>query len=188
MASWMESTSFVAADPVRVAVVVATAQGGQAVDEVSLAQVAGMFVQRMTGTPVETAVVLKAIRDLSAHGLMKHDESGFRWILTPLGTLVSRPLAPADIEPASTEPLTTDEIRGWRDRMLEQLEEDAKLVDAAGVPREELLAVQGARLTELRVLNRVLAEQELPGWLWAIAQHNRKIEDARGGGSNDMQA
>lgn len=171
MASWMESTSFVAADPVRVAVIIAVSQSSEPMDEVTLAQLAGMMVQRMTGNPVETAVVLKGIRDLSAHGLLRHDESGFRWVLTPLGTLVSRPLTQGNIEPEGQEPLSTDEIRAWRNRMLQQLEEDARLIDAAGVSREELMAVQGARLTELRVLNRILGEFELPDWLWAMAQH-----------------
>jgi hypothetical protein len=188
MASWMESTSYVASDPVRVAVVIGVSQSEQALDEVSVSQMAGMLVQRMTGKPVETAIVIKAIRDLADHGLLKHDESGFRWTLTPLGTLVSRPLAPTDIEPEGNEPLTTDEIRAWRDRMLSQLEEDARLIDAAGVPREELMAVQGARLTELRVLNRVLAEQELPGWLWAVAQHIRTEQDIEDNGAQKPQA
>ncbi|HUG13507.1 MAG TPA: hypothetical protein VMM78_00700 [Thermomicrobiales bacterium] len=182
MASWLESTTFVGGDAVRVAVVIAVSQSEQAVDELTVSQMAGMLVQRMTGKPVETAVVLKAIRDLAAHGLLKHDESGFRWVMTPLGTLVSRPMTTADIEPEGNEPLTTGETRAWRDRILAQLEQDAKLIDEAGVPREELMAVQGARLTELRVLNRVLAEQELPGWLWALAHHVRKEEDGPGNG------
>jgi hypothetical protein len=183
MVSWIESTSFVAADPVRTAVVISASQGGQAMDEVSLTQVAGMLVQRMTGKPVETAVVLKSVHDLAAHGLLKHDDSGFRWTMTPLGMLVSRPMTPDQVEPEGSDPLSTEEIRAWRDRILAQLEEDAKLVDQAGVPRDELMAAQGGRLTELRVLNRVLAEQELPGWLWAIAHHMRTEEQKQGKGT-----
>jgi hypothetical protein len=179
MASWMETAASVASDPGRVAVIIGLAQAEQALDEVTLSQMAGMLVQRIAGQPVETAIVLKHINDMAAEGLLERDDSGFRWQLTALGTLVSRQWAPGNIDPPGNNSLHPAEIRAWRDRMLAQLEDDGKLADQAGIEREELLAVQGGRLTELRVLNRVLGEEALPGWLWKLAQE-RQGDDAAG--------
>jgi hypothetical protein len=180
MASWMDTAAFVASDPGRVAIVIGLAQADQALDELTLAQMAGMLVQRIAGQPVETAVIVKHITDLAGEGLLERDDAGFRWQLTALGTLVSRQWAPGNIDPPGNNALHPAEIRAWRDRMLAQLEDDGTLAQQAGVEHDELLAVQGGRLTELRVLNRVLGEEELPGWLWKLAQERQAMEQ-RGG-------
>jgi hypothetical protein len=170
MASWMDTASYVAEDPVRVAVVIGLAQADQAMDELSLAQMVGILVQRIAGQAVETAVIVKHITDLASHALLERDESGFRWQLTPLGTLVSRQWAPGTVEPPGDAPLQPADIRAWRDRMLAQLDGDGQLADRAGIAREEMLVVQGARLTELRVLNRILAEDKVPAWLQSMVE------------------
>ena len=170
MTSWMETSAWVAGEPARVAVLVGMAQADRPLDEMSLAQMAGLLYQRIAGQPLETAVMLKHITDLAGGGLLARDESGFRWRLTALGTLVGRQWAPGAVEPPGDAPLAAGEIRGWRDRLVAQLEEDANLAGEAGIAREELLAGQAARLAELRVLNRVLGEDTLPGWLRAMAE------------------
>jgi len=169
MASWVEKASYAAADPGRVSVLVAIAQAEQAIDELTLANAAGMLYQRITGQAVETARILAYITDLASHDLLRRDATGFRWELTPLGTLVSRQWAPGAVEPLGTDALETAEVRAWRDRLIAQLDNDAALADEAGIGMEELLAGQGGRLAELRVLNRVLGEDELPGWLREMA-------------------
>jgi hypothetical protein len=50
------------------------------------------------------------------------------------------------------------------------MEDDAQLAEDAEIEREELLAGQGPRLAELRVLNRILGDDSLPGWLREMAQ------------------
>lgn len=171
MASWVEKASYAAADPGRVSVLVAIAQAGEAgaIDELTLANGAGMLYQRITGQAVETARILSYITDLAANDLLRRDASGFRWELTPLGTLVSRQWAASEIEPPGNDPLETGDIRAWRDRLVAQMDDDAGLAEEAGIALDELLAGQGARLAELRVLNRILGEAELPGWLRAMA-------------------
>lgn len=168
--SWMEAAAWAASDPGRVATLVVLAQTGQALDEVSLAQNAGLVHQRITGQPVETALLVKHVRDLAERELLARDDSGFRWALTPLGTLVSRQWAPGAIEPPGDEPLDIGAVRVWRDRLVAQLNEDAALGEQAGIAPEELLAGQSARLAELRVLNRVLGEESLPAWLRAMVK------------------
>ena len=169
MASWMESVGYIASEPARVAVMVALAQSERALEEMSIAQVAGLLHQRITGTPLETAVLMRHIRELAERDLLERDETGFRWQMTPLGTLVSRQWASGTLEPDGTAPLSDGEVRAWRDRLIAQMEEDAGLADEAGIEREELLAGQGPRLAELRVLNRVLGEDSLPAWLRELA-------------------
>lgn len=169
MTSWIETSGYVASEPARVAVLVAMSQAARPLDEMSLAQMAGLLYQRITGQPLETAIVIKHITDLAGNGLLERDSSGFRWQMTALGTLVGRQWSPGVIEPSGNEPLQTAEIRAWRERLISQLEEDADLADTAGIAREELLAGQGVRLAELRVLNRVLGDEALPGWLRAMA-------------------
>ena len=169
MASWMESVGYIASEPARVAVMVALAQSERPLEEMSIAQVAGLLHQRITGTPLETAVLMRHIRELAERDLLERDETGFRWQMTPLGTLVSRQWASGTLEPDGVAPLQPTEIRAWRDRLIAQMEEDASLADDAEIEREELLAGQGPRLAELRVLNRVLGEDTLPGWLREMA-------------------
>jgi len=170
MASWMESVGYIGSEPARVAVMVSLAQAGRPLEEMSIAQIAGMLHQRLTGSPLETAVLLRHIRDLADRDLLERDESGFRWQMTALGTLVSRQWSTGTLEPEGTSKLTDDEIRDWRDRLISQMEEDADLADVAEIDSEELLAGQGPRLAELRVLNRVLGENRLPDWLQELAQ------------------
>jgi hypothetical protein len=90
--------------------------------------------------------------------------------MTPLGVLVSRQWASGSLEPPGSAPLQPDEVRAWRNRLIGQMEEDAGLADEASIAREELLAGQGPRLAELRVLNRVLGEDNLPTWLREMAE------------------
>jgi hypothetical protein len=177
MTSWMETAAYVAGDPARVAVLVALAQADQSLDELSLAQVAGLLYQRIAGQPLETAVILKHIGDLTGSSLLERDSSGFRWQLTALGTLVGRQWAPGAVEPPGGAPLSTAETRAWRDRLISQLEDDASLAERAGIAVEELLAGQAARLAELRVLNRVLGEETLPGWLREMAGRRMRDEE-----------
>ena len=176
MASWMESVGYIAGEPARVAVMVALAQSERPLEEMSIAQVAGLLHQRITGTPLETAVLMRHIRDLAERALLERDESGFRWQMTPLGMLVSRQWASGTLEPPGTGALQPDEVRGWRDRLVRQMEEDAGLADEAGIAREELLAGQGPRLAELRVLNRVLGDDRLPDWLREMAESDEGDE------------
>jgi hypothetical protein len=172
----MESVGYIASEPARVAVMVALVQSDRPLEEMSIAQMAGLLHQRITGAPLETAVLLRHIRDLSDRGLLERDESGFRWQMTPLGTLVSRQWASGALEPEGTAALTTSEVRAWRDRLIDQMEEDAGLADEAEIEREELLAGQGPRLAELRVLNRVLGEDRLPGWLREMASGEDEVD------------
>jgi hypothetical protein len=174
MVSWIETVGFIASDPGKVAVIITLAQSDRPLEELAIAQTAGMLHQRITGQPVETAVLLKHTRDLSERGLIERDESGFRWRMTPLGTLVSRQWATGALEPPGAAPLATDEVRGWRDRLVAQMEEDAALGEQAGIAPEELLPGQGPRLAELRVLNRVLGEERLPAWLRALAEQEQE--------------
>ena len=169
MASWMESVGYIASEPARVAVMVALAQSERPLEEMSIAQVAGLLHQRITGTPLETAVLMRHIRELAERDLLERDETGFRWQMTPLGILVSRQWASGTLEPDGSAPLADAEVRAWRDRLIAQMEEDAGLADAAEIEREELLAGQGPRLAELRVLNRILGEDNLPAWLHEMA-------------------
>ncbi|HEX5165793.1 MAG TPA: hypothetical protein VFV93_10390 [Thermomicrobiales bacterium] len=169
MASWMESVGYIASEPARVAVMVALVQSERPLEEMSIAQMAGLLHQRITGTPLETAVLMRHIRDLAERGLLERDESGFRWQMTSLGVLVSRQWASGTLEPDGTAPLAEGEVRAWRDRLIDQMEQDANLADEAEIEREELLAGQGPRLAELRVLNRVLGDNRLPDWLQEMA-------------------
>jgi hypothetical protein len=165
----MESVGYIASEPARVAVMVALVQSERPLEEMSIAQMAGLLHQRITGDPLETAVLLRHIRDLAERGLLERDESGFRWQMTSLGVLVSRQWASGTLEPEGTAPLSEGEVRAWRDRLISQMEQDANLADEAEIEREELLAGQGPRLAELRVLNRVLGDDRLPEWLRELA-------------------
>ena len=165
MGSWMETTSYVAENPARAAILITLAQAGQTLDEGTLAQMSGMLHQQVAGHPIETAVILKHIHDLDEKGLLMRDDSGFRWEMTPLGALVSRQWAPGTAEPSGNDPLNTQQIAAWRDRMIQLLDFDSGLADEAGLGREELLAAQSNRLSELRVLNRILGEDKYPQWL-----------------------
>ena len=163
--SWMETTSYVAENPARAAILISLAQAGRALDEGALSQMAGMLHQQVAGHPVETAMLLRHINDLGEKGVLKRDDSGFRWEMTPLGALISRQWAPGSAEPPGTDALEMSQVRTWRDRMIELLEYDAGLANEAGLAREELLAAQSNQLAELRVLNRVLGEDRFPSWL-----------------------
>jgi hypothetical protein len=165
MGSWMETTRYVAENPARAAILISLAQSGRTLDEGTLAQMAGMLHQQVAGQPIETALILNHINELSEKGLLKRDDSGFRWDLTSLGALVSRQWAPGNAEPPGDDPLDLNQVRTWRDRMIELLEFDAGLADDAGLSKEELLAAQSNQLAELRVLNRILGEDRLPDWL-----------------------
>jgi hypothetical protein len=175
MASWMESVGYIGSEPARVAVMVALAQADRPLEEMSIAQIAGLLHQRITGAPLETAVLLRHIRELSDRNLLERDESGFRWQMTALGTLVSRQWASGTLEPEGTAPLGEADIRAWRDRLIAQMEDDAQLAEDAEIEREELLAGQGPRLAELRVLNRILGDDSLPGWLREMAQGEDEV-------------
>jgi hypothetical protein len=170
MASWVETASFIASSPVRVGVMIALAQSGQTLDEITLAQTAGLLHQHITGQPIETAIVISLISELSRHGAIARDDSGFRWQLTAIGTLVSRQWAIASLEPEGDAPLDHDEVRAWRDALIAQLEEDSDLAEEADISPEELLAGQTSRLSELRVLNRVIGDERLPEWISALAR------------------
>ncbi len=175
MASWMESVGYIASEPARVAVMVALAQSERPLEEMSIAQVAGLLHQRITGTPLETAILMRHIRELAERDLLERDESGFRWQMTPLGILVSRQWASGTLEPEGTAPLSDADVRAWRDRLIAQMEDDAGLADDAEIEREELLAGQGPRLAELRVLNRILGEDTLPTWLREMASGEDEV-------------
>jgi hypothetical protein len=162
---WIEKIAFVAGTPARVAVLVGLVQSGQATDELSLAQMAGLLLQQMGGQPLETAVLLAHITDLAGQGLLERDPSGFRWRLTDTGRLVIRQLMPVDSDPPGSDPLDAEDIRAWRDRLLTQLEEEAGIASQAGYSTRDLLPGQATRLAELRVLNRILAEEKFPSWL-----------------------
>lgn len=164
--SWMETMNYIASEPGRPLILIVLAQNnGASLDEMNLAASAGMLHQQVTGHVVETAIMVKHIIDLSNGGFIERDEGGFKWQMTPLGTLVSRQWVPGEIEPEGFEPLSPDEIRGWRDRVLQMMELDADLAKQANIPPEELLLTQSRRLTELHILNRVLGDQEIPDWL-----------------------
>ncbi|RIK41454.1 MAG: hypothetical protein DCC58_12445 [Chloroflexi bacterium] len=170
MASWVESTSYVAGDPARVAVLIAVVQAGTALDDNALTQATGILHQQFAGHPLETAVLLKHVHDLANRGLLVRDGSGFRWTLSPLGELVVRQWTSGAYDPPGAEPLSHEEVRAWRDRAVAQLEADARLAEQAEVAIEELAAGSALRLAELRVLNRVIAEDVLPSWLAGLRQ------------------
>lgn len=164
--SWFETMAWIGGDPGRVAALIGLAQyGDEPQPELTLATSAGLVYQQLTGQPVETAAMLRHVFGLGEHGLIERDDSGFKWQLTALGALVSRQWISARVDPATEGALSLDEVRGWRDRLCAALDDDARLADEAGVGREELLAFQGGRLTELNILNRVLGEQRLPDWM-----------------------
>lgn len=163
--SWMEMTSYVAESPGRASVLIALAQSGRAMDEGTLAQMAGILHQQVAGHPVETALLIRDIVQLGEKGLLQRDESGFRWEMTAFGALVSRHWAPASAEPDGFGPLEQDQVRAWRDGLIEILEFDAGLAEQIELGKEELLAAQSNQLAELRVLNRILGEDVFPAWL-----------------------
>ena len=169
--SWFETMAWIGADPGRAAALIALAQyGDEPQPELTLATSSGLIHQQLTGRPVETAAMLKHVFDLGSRGLFERDASGFKWQLTSLGRLVSRQWISASVEPDAPGPLSIEQVRGWRDRLCDALDDDARLADEAGLGREELLAFQGGRLTELNVLNRVLGEQRLPEWMAAFEE------------------
>lgn len=168
--SWMETTTYVAESPARVALLITLAQTGRALDESTLAQMAGILHQQVAGHPVETALLVRHIIELGEKGLLQRDSSGFRWELTPIGSLVSRQWAPPSAAPGGNLPLEQHQIRSWRDLLIELLEFDAGLADEVGLGREELLAIQSNQLSELRVLNRILADERLPSWLESLRE------------------
>lgn len=168
--TWMETTTHVAENPARVALLITLAQAGRALDESTLAQMASILHQQVAGHPIETALLVRHIIELGEKGLLQRDSSGFRWEMTAIGSLVSRQWAPPSAEPGGTQPLEQHQIRSWRDLLIELLDFDAGLADEVGLGREELLAIQSNQLSELRVLNRILADERLPGWLEELRQ------------------
>lgn len=179
--SWMEVMSYIAAEPARPAILIVLAQNnGAPLDEYNLASRAALLHQSLAGQPVEMAVMVKHIIDLGEQGFIERAEDGYRWQMTPLGVLTSRQWVPGEIEPESNEPLSHDEVRAWRDRILQFMDHDVELAEQAGIPREEWLMTQSRRLTELVVLNKVLGEQEIPNWLRQMREE--------GVDPNDLQA
>lgn len=170
MASWVENTGYVAGEPARLALLIALAQSAWPLDDAALTQSAGMLHQQITGHPLETAVLMAHIHDLAGRGLLERDAAGFRWQVTALGELVVRQWVSGAYDPPGDAPLDLDEVRAWRDRVLEQLESDAALAEQAEVSIDELAAGSALRLSELRVLNRVIAEERLPNWLERLRQ------------------
>ncbi len=165
MASWVESTGFVAQEPARLAVLVALAQSGEAIDDASLSQSAGLIHQQFVGHPLETAVLMAKIRELADRSLLERDETGFRWRMTARGELVVGQWVSSAFDPPGDEPLGPDDIRAWRDRLLDNLEHSAELAERAEVSFEELAAGCALRLAELRVLNRISGDIQTPSWL-----------------------
>lgn len=163
---WMETMAWFNENQYRPLVLIVLAQAnGAPMDEITLASQAGLLHQRVTGQPVETAIMIKQIIDLEQGGYLRRASDGFRWEMTELGTLVSRQWAGLDIEPRTEGPLDHDEVRAWRDRIIEVMEFDAELAERAGIQRDEWLLTQSQRLVEMHVLNRVLGEQRMPKWL-----------------------
>ncbi len=163
--------SFVGEQPGRPAVLIALAQRqGEGLNEQELAAGTSILFQNLTGQPIEMAIALKHIMELRDEGYIEQDESGVKWRMTPLGTVVSRQWAPVPTEPEGEEKLSEDEIRAWRDRTLTVMQDDAKLAASAGFPQEQWLMMQSQRLNELLVLNRVLGERVLPDWLERITR------------------
>ncbi|MFW6074666.1 MAG: hypothetical protein ACOC9Y_03670 [Chloroflexota bacterium] len=180
--SWMETMNYIASDPGRPAILIVLAQNnGAPLDEYNLATRAGMFHQQLSGQAVETAIMVKHIIDLGNEGFITRAEDGYKWEMTPLGILVSRQWVPGNIEPETDEPLTTEQIREWRDRIIKMMDYDVGLAEEAGVPKDQWLMTQSQRLTELVVLNKVLGEQEIPEWL-------RKMRDEGVISSDDLSA
>ena len=169
--TWFETMAWIGADPGRAAALIGLAQfGDDPQPELTLASSASVVYQQIAGKPVETAAMLRHIFALAEHNLIERDDSGLKWRMTSLGTLVGRQWFGPRVEPNNTGPLSMDEVRQWRDRLCGLLDEDAQLAEDAGIGNEELLAFQGSRLTELNVLNRVLGEERLPDWIAALEQ------------------
>jgi hypothetical protein len=177
MASWVENTGYVAGESARVAVVIALAQSQWALDDASLTQAAGQLHQQIAGFPLETAVLLAHVHDLAGRNLLERDPTGFRWRLTPLGQLVTGQWASGAYDPPGVDPLSQDDVRDWRDRVLVQLDADAELAERAEVSIEELAAGSALRLSELRVMNRVLGEDILPNWITRLGQGQADPEE-----------
>jgi len=163
---WMETMAWFSESQYRPLVLIVLAQAnGAPMDELALASQAGLLHQQVTGRPVETAIMIKQIVDLEERGYIRRASDGFRWEMTELGTLVSRQWAGLDIEPRTEGPLDHDEVRAWRDRVIEVMEHEAGLAEQAGISRDEWVLTQSQRLVEMHVLNRVLGEQRMPKWL-----------------------
>ncbi len=109
--TWIETTTYVAENPARVALLITLAQSGRALDESTLAQMAGILHQQVAGHPIETALLVRHIIELGEKGLLQRDASGFRWEMTPIGSLVSRQWAPPSAEPGGSQPLEPHQIR-----------------------------------------------------------------------------
>jgi len=164
--NWIQIMNWLMDSPHRPLVLIVLAQNnGQPLDEINLAARAGLLNQQVTGEVVETAVMVKQVLDLEAEGYVEHASDGFRWQMTDLGMLASRQWAPGEIGPQVAGPLEAAEIRGWRDRVIEVMDHDAKLAEKVGIDKQEWIMTQSQRLVELQVLNRVLGEESLPEWL-----------------------
>lgn len=163
--------NYIASEPGRTSVLIVLAQqAGTPIDEQQLASNASILHQNLTGQAIEMAVALKHVRDLGQQGYLERAEDGLRWKMSPLGTLVSQQWIPAHVEPPGQDALDESEVRGWRDRVLGQMEQDVELARQAGFPQEEWLLTQNQRMTELVVLNRVLGEQKMPSWFEELQQ------------------
>jgi hypothetical protein len=176
--AWLTVLRDVTSEPGRVAVLLALIQSGSPLDDMSLASSAGLVHQQLTGEPVEALAMMRHVTVLSEDQLVERDASGFKWQLTPRGTLVSRQWAAVSVTPGGTEPLATEQVRRWRDDLVQVLEDDARLVEQAGVPIEVLVSINSVRLTELQTLNRVLGEVVFPSWLGLALPEDAELDDA----------
>ncbi|CAN5491610.1 hypothetical protein BH23CHL2_BH23CHL2_00770 [soil metagenome] len=163
---WTEIMTWITSNPYRPLVLIVLAQEQDSpVDEFNIARQVGMINQQMSGKVVETAVIVKEIRDLREAGYVELAGDNFRWRLTELGSLVSRQWVPGDVEPEGSGPFDTETIQGWRDRVVLLLERDAETARAADIEQNEWAMTQTPRLVEMHVLNRVLGEDRVPSWL-----------------------
>lgn len=159
----MEIMSWITESPFRPLVLIVLAQEHDTpVDEFNIARQVGMIHQQMSGETVETAVIVKQVRDLEREGYVELAQDGFKWQLTDLGLIVSRQWAPGNYEPEEEGPLGFNAIRVWRDRIVAAIDADVRIAREAGIDGSEWLMTQSQRLVEMHVLNRVLGEQKAP--------------------------
>jgi hypothetical protein len=159
----MEIMTWITESPFRPLVLIVLAQEhDRPVDEFNIARQVGMIHQQMSGEPVETAVIVKQVRDLEREGYVELAQDGFKWQLTDLGLIVGRQWAPGNYEPDDAGPLGFDAIRAWRDRIIAAIDVEVRMARDAGIDASEWLMTQSQRLVEMHVLNRVLGEEKTP--------------------------
>lgn len=174
---WTEIMTWITSNPYRPLVLIVLAQEQDSpVDEFNIARQVGAINQQMSGQVVETAVIVKEVRELQEAGYIELADDNFRWTLTDLGRLVSRQWVPGDVEPEGPGPLDTETIQGWRDRVISLLERDAETARAADIEQNEWAMTQTSRLVEMHVLNRVLGEDRVPSWLARVSYSGEDAE------------